>query len=181
MAGDMTERPGDGAAEALAHADVLYRLALHLTHHREDAEDLVQETFARALRAWGGFAGGTDLRAWLLRILRNTFLDRRRQDRRHPVEGGFDEDWAGPAGSGEAWAQAEREPEQLRGLVAAEVRAALAELPEAARTLVLLDLEGLTEAELALVLGCAAGTVKSRLWRARARLRRRLAEHRRSG
>jgi RNA polymerase sigma-70 factor (ECF subfamily) len=174
----VTDGPSAGAAEALAHADVLYRLALHLARDQAEAEDLVQETYARALRAWGGFEGGTDLRAWLLRILRNTFLDRARHARRHPAEQRFDEE--DPAGdAGEAWLRGDREPEQLRGLVAEEVRAALRELPEAVCTLVLLDLEGLTEAELALVIGCAAGTIKSRLWRARARLRRALADYRR--
>jgi RNA polymerase sigma-70 factor (ECF subfamily) len=175
----MTDGPGDDATAALAHADVLYRLAIRLARNPADAEDLVQETFARALRAWGGFAGGTDLRAWLLRILRNTHLDRERHARRHPVEGGFDEDGPDLSGASDAWLRGDREPEQLRGLVAAEVEAALRELPEGARTLVLLDQEGLSEAELALVIGCAAGTVKSRLWRARARLRERLGDHRR--
>jgi RNA polymerase sigma-70 factor, ECF subfamily len=168
----------DGAHAALAHADAMYRLALRLARNPADAEDLVQETFARALRAWGGFAGGTDLRAWLLRILRNTFLDRHRQARRHPVEGGFDEA-EDASTAGEAWLRGDSEPEQLRAVLAAELEAALRELPEAARTLILLDQEGLSEAELALVLGCAVGTVKSRLWRARARLRQRLADHRR--
>jgi RNA polymerase sigma-70 factor (ECF subfamily) len=175
----VTEGPRDDATAALAHADVLYRLALHLARNPADAEDLVQETFTRALRAWGGFAGGTDLRAWMLRILRNTFLDRERHARRHPVEGDFDEDAHGAASAGDAWLRGDREPEQLRGLVAAEVEAALRQLPEGARTLILLDLDGLSEAELALVLGCAVGTVKSRLWRARARLRDLLADYRR--
>jgi RNA polymerase sigma-70 factor (ECF subfamily) len=173
----VADHPPTEVTAALAHADALYRLAFHLARNPADAEDLVQETFARALRAWGGFAGGTDLRAWLLRILRNTFLDRERGARRHPVEGGFDETATGSAGDGGAWLRAGLEPEQLRGLVAGELAAALRELPEEARTLVLLDVEGLSEAELALVLGCAPGTVKSRLWRARSRLRRRLADY----
>lgn len=179
MVGAVTETPPADAAAALAHADVLYHLAFHLARNRADAEDLVQETFARALRAWGGFAGGTDLRAWLLRILRNTHLDHERHARRHPVEVDFDEEDPGLAAAGDAWLRGDREPEQLRSLVAAEVEAALRELPEGARTLILLDLDGLSEAELALVLGCAVGTVKSRLWRARARLRERLADYRR--
>jgi RNA polymerase sigma-70 factor (ECF subfamily) len=164
---------------ALRHADALYRLALHLAGHPADAEDLVQETYARALRAWGGLEADADLRAWLLRILRNTFLDRERLAQRHPEDGEFDEESTGAAAAGDAWLRGDREPEQLRGLVAEEVERALRELPEASRTLVLLDLEGLSEAELALVAGCPAGTVKSRLWRARSRLRQRLAEYRR--
>jgi RNA polymerase sigma-70 factor (ECF subfamily) len=179
MVPPVTDAPRADATAALEHADVLYHLAFHLARNPADAEDLVQETFARALRAWGGFAAGTDLRAWLLRILRNTFLDRERHARRHPLEGDLDEDAPGPSTAGDAWLRGDREPEQLRGLVAAEVEAALGELPEGTRTLILLDVDGLSEAELALVLGCAVGTVKSRLWRARARLRDRLADHRR--
>jgi RNA polymerase sigma-70 factor (ECF subfamily) len=177
----VSDSPREEATAALAHADVLYHLAFHLTCNRADAEDLVQETYARALRAWGSFAGGTDLRAWLLRILRNTFLDRQRRARNHVEEGGFEDGAPGADGAGDTWLRGDREPEQLRSLVAADVAAALLELPEAARTLILLDLEGLTEAELAVVLGCAAGTVKSRLWRARCRLRERLADYRREG
>jgi RNA polymerase sigma-70 factor (ECF subfamily) len=174
----VTDEPRAGADAALEHADVLYRVAFHLARNPADAEDLVQETYVRALRAWGSLAGGTDLRAWLLRILRNTFLDRVRQARRHPVDGDLDEESPGAPSAGDAWLRDGRELEQLRGLVAREVELALRELPERARTLILLDLEGLSEAELAMVLGCAVGTVKSRLWRARARLRDRLADHR---
>ena len=172
----MTGEPRAEVAAALAHADALYRLALHLSRNRSDAEDLVQETYARALQAWGGFEGGTDLRAWLLRILRNTFLDRARGARRWAVVGGLDEASPEAGACGDEWLRGAREPEQLRRVVAGELEAALLALPEEARTIILLDLEGLTEAELALVLGCAVGTVKSRLWRARARLRQRLAD-----
>jgi RNA polymerase sigma-70 factor (ECF subfamily) len=169
-----------GVEAALAHADALYRLARHLARNPADAEDLVQETYTRALRAWGGFEGGTDLRAWLLRILRNTFLDRARSVRRRREVGAFDEEAPGMATAGDAWLRGECEPEQLRRVVASEIEAALRALPEEARTIILLDLEGLSEAELALVLGCALGTVKSRLWRARARLRELLADQGRS-
>jgi RNA polymerase sigma-70 factor (ECF subfamily) len=170
---------GPGKA-ALAQADALYDLARHLTRHGPDAEDLVQETFARALRAWGQLEVGTDLRAWLFRILRNTFLDRSRQARRRPGEEALDEASAPAEQDGEeAWLRGDGELERMRGLVAGEIEEALLALPEPARTVVLLDVQGFSEAEVALVVGSPAGTVKSRLARARAALRRRLAEYRR--
>jgi RNA polymerase sigma-70 factor (ECF subfamily) len=172
--------PDDGPREAvLLHLDALWRLARRLERDQADAEDLVQEAFARALRAWGAFEPGTDRRAWLFRILRNAHLDRARGARRHGVEPGLDEA-AAPAGdAADGWLRGDLELERLRGVVAEEIEAALRALGEPARTLVLLDLEGLTEAELALAMGCPAGTIKSRLSRARAALRARLAEYRR--
>jgi len=170
-----------GQAAALAQADALFELAWHLTRNGADAEDLVQETYARAMHAWGQFEPGTDLRAWLFRILRNGFLDRARRARRHPEEDELEEGAAelagGPPG-GEAL-RGDAELEQLRGLVGQEIEAALGTLAEPARTAVLLDVQGFSEAEVALVLGCAVGTVKSRLARARAALRVILAEYRR--
>jgi RNA polymerase sigma-70 factor (ECF subfamily) len=171
------EGPGEAA---LAHADALFDLARHLARDDAEAEDLVQETYARALRAWGQFEHGTDLRAWLLRILRNTFLDRTRQAWRRTTDGGLDEERT-PDGEleGDAWLRGDQELERLRGVVAGEIEAALRALSEPARTVVLLDLQGLGEAEVALVMGCPVGTVKSRLARARASLRKRLADYRR--
>jgi len=170
--------PGEAA---LAQADALYDLACHLTHGGADAEDLVQETYARALRAWGQFEPGSDLRAWLFRILRNGFLDRARKARRQPTDGGLDEAAleAEAGASGGDWLRGDAELERLRGVVGQEIEAALRTLPEPSRTAVLLDVEGFSEAEVALVLGCAVGTVKSRLSRARARLRTLLADYRR--
>jgi RNA polymerase sigma-70 factor (ECF subfamily) len=175
--GPPRELPGEAA---LAQADALYDLARHLTGQPADAEDLVQETYARALRAWGHFEPGTDLRAWLFRILRNGFLDRLRRARRHPADEPLDEATAGLPAASEGWLRGDAELERLRGLVGEEIEAALATLPEPARTAVLLDAQGFSEAEVALVLGCAVGTVKSRLSRARAALRLRLADYRRA-
>src|SRR5512142_3322756 len=73
-------------ADPLVHLDALYRLARHLARSGADAEDLVQETYARAFRSAGSFARGTDLRAWLFRILRNTWLDARRREGRARVD-----------------------------------------------------------------------------------------------
>jgi RNA polymerase sigma-70 factor (ECF subfamily) len=170
------DRPG---AAALAEADALYDLACHLTRNGPDAEDLVQETYARALRAWGQLEPGSNLRAWLFRILRNSFLDRARSARRQATDGALDEEATAADSDGDGWLRGDAELERLRGLVGEEIRSALATLAEPARTAVLLDVQGFSEAEVALVLGCPAGTVKSRLARARVALRSRLADYRR--
>jgi RNA polymerase sigma-70 factor, ECF subfamily len=164
--------------EALAYADVLHNLARYLTGNDTDADDLVQETYARALQAAGQFTPGTNLKAWLFRILRNTFISRYRRDRNNPVVGGFDTTTPAVAVAAEEhWFRDDLELDRLRTVVAAEIEAALMTLSEDARTVILLDLEGLTDGEVAEVIGCAVGTVKSRLARARTALRLRLKEY----
>jgi RNA polymerase sigma-70 factor, ECF subfamily len=164
--------------EALAYADTLHNLARYLTRNGADAEDLVQETYARALRAAAQFVPGTNLKAWLFRILRNTFVSLYRRQRANPTVGGLDTVDPGGVGPDDAnWFRGDLELDRLRGVVAEEIETALRSLSEDARTVVLLDLEGLTEGEVAEVLGCAVGTVKSRLARARAALRERLRDY----
>jgi RNA polymerase sigma-70 factor (ECF subfamily) len=167
---------GEVVRAAPAHADALYNLARWLVRDPHAAEDLVQETYARALGAAHQFQAGSNLKAWLLRILRNTYLDGRRRAKAGPTELPLDETNDGAA-PGEP-AVDESQSAQIRALVAEEVAEAVHALPEAWRTVIILDLEGLTETEVASVLGCAEGTVKSRLARARAELRQRLASHR---
>jgi len=162
--------------EALAYADVLHNLARYLTGNDTDADDLVQETYARALQAAGQFTPGTNLKAWLFRILRNTFISRYRRSRNNPVVSGF-ETVASTVAAEEPWFLDDVELDRLRKVVGAEIEAALMALSEDARTVVLLDLDGLTDQEMADVMGCAPGTVKSRLARARAALRRSLKDY----
>ena len=166
------------ANQALAYVDVLHNLARYLTGNETDAEDLVQETYARALRAEHQFAPGTNLKAWLFRILRNTFLSSYRRRRNDPTVGGLDTVAAETdAATPSDWLLGDVELDRLRKVVADEIEAALMTLSEESRTVILLDLEGLTEVEVADVVGCAVGTVKSRLARARAALRQKLKDY----
>jgi RNA polymerase sigma-70 factor, ECF subfamily len=172
------ENPDPFEQEALSYLDALYRTGLRMTRSEADAEDLVQETYIRAFRFRDQFTLGTNLKAWLFRILRNTFISDVRRRRNNPVMGGLDTVTPSVHDVPEqAWLREDVDLDQLRGLVAAEIEAGLMLLSEEGRTVILLDLEGLTEAEVAGVMGCAIGTVKSRLARARAALRRHLKDY----
>jgi RNA polymerase sigma-70 factor (ECF subfamily) len=166
------------ADQALVHLDALYAFAWRLSRNDQVAEDLVQDTMFRCLSRGQGFVPGSDLKAWLFRILRNAFLDLRRREGRAPVrtmaelpEPGdvHDDALPSPAGAGNV--------DQLRRLVARDIDAALDSLSDDHRMVVLLDLEGFSEQEIADVVACAPGTVKSRLARARAALRAQLREY----
>jgi RNA polymerase sigma-70 factor (ECF subfamily) len=163
---------------ALEHADALFRVARRLTGRDDDAEDLVQETFVRALGSRSQYAPGTNLRAWLFRILRNVHIDQYRRASKGPLRSTpIDDDpveLVAPAGDP---LRGDEELDRLRGVVADDIEAALASLSIDARAVILLDLEGLTETELAEALGCSVGTIKSRLSRARAALRVRLRDY----
>jgi RNA polymerase sigma-70 factor (ECF subfamily) len=169
----------DALARAmLEHIDPLYRLAAALAGNAAEAEDLLQDSLARAIAAESQFERGTNLRAWLCRILRNAFIDRRRKIKKDLVR--FElEDADDPrlAVKTDDPLRGDAELELLRRVVASDIERALARLSVDARTVILLDLEGFTEAELATALGCAVGTVKSRLSRARALLRAELRDY----
>ena len=160
--------------DGLAYADGLHNLAFHLSGNAAEAEDLVQETYARAMGAADQFEEGSNLKAWLYRILRNTFIDLYRREQRARTEGGLDTVAEDPAPPADATGG---EPGQVRAVVGHEIERALGALSDDARMAVLLDLEGWSETEIAGILECAPGTVKSRLFRARAVLRERLREH----
>jgi RNA polymerase sigma-70 factor, ECF subfamily len=154
------------AEQALDHADELYGLARHLCGAASDAEDLVQETYARALGGMARLPPGVQLRAWLFRILRNCFID---HARRKKIVLELPDDAIGERAASAAWNTGALD--QLRYLAGADLARAVATLPHELRFIVLLDALGFSEAELADIARCAPGTVKSRLSRARARLR----------
>ncbi len=156
-------------SEALAHLDALYRLARWLTRDPAEAEDLVQETYLRALKGAHGFAAGTNLRAWLFQILRNTFYTMFKRRAREP-------ELKDPDTLEQLGLQAERPSgDAAAGL---DLQAALQRLPEEYRTVVVLaEIESFTMAEVAAVMDCPVGTVKSRLFRARALLRAQLRDY----
>ena len=158
-------------AEVLDHLDAMYGVALRMTKSSAAAEDLVHDSIVKAVRARDQYKPGTNLKAWLLRIQTNTFINRHRR-------GGLERDVlegpdAGPLADrwiGAATMRAMRDPEQdhLAPLVEEEVRAALEALPEHYRlAIVLSDVEGLSYKEIADVMDCPVGTVMSRLHRAR--------------
>jgi len=176
-AGDERERAEMVGREALAYADSLYNLARYLTKNESDAEDLVQDTYGRAIRSAAQFTPGSNLKAWLFRILRNSFVSHYRRERHNPITGGLDTVAPRlPVPDDIGRLRESVEIDRLRKAAAEDIERALLALSEDARTVILLDLEGLNESETALVIGCAVGTVKSRLSRARAALRQTLRE-----
>jgi RNA polymerase sigma-70 factor (ECF subfamily) len=183
MHSEVPDRTAGGASpqDALRHADALFSLARHLTGDGVAAEDLVQETYARAFQAWSRLEPASNVKAWLFRILRNVFFsEERRVERRVVTDRGADDaDEMPDLAASDAYFRGDIELDRMRRLVAEEIEAALAALPADSRTLILLDLEGFTQSELAEVMGWPLGTVKSRLSRARASLRRCLAQFRR--
>ena len=165
--------------EALELADQVYRVARRLVGSREEAEDLVQETYARAFRSWRSFTPGTNLRAWLFRILTNLNVDRGRRIQRSPdfqplEEGDYYLANKLAAAEGEQALDQERVVERLSqdGVVNA-----LAEVPHDFRdAIVLVDIGEFSYAEAAQILDVPIGTVMSRLHRGRRILKQKLAE-----
>lgn len=159
--------------EALPHLDTLYRVALRLTGDPAAAEDLVQDTMLRALRGWRSFRAGSNARAWLVTILRNQFINGYRSQKRAPQAVDM-EAIPEPADLKDP----DPEGRFFRELVDEEVLAAVDALPADFReVLVLSDMEGLPNADVAEALGIPIGTVKSRLFRARRILQGRLRRY----
>ena len=161
--------------EALVHLDVLYRTALRLSRDHQHAEDLVQETYLRAYRAFDRF-DGRHCRAWLLTILRNTFISQLRHNGQSPPAVLYDEDLGDePAHPMPAGASAEEVV--LSGLLGENLERALQALPEQTRTILLLAyVDELSYTEIAQVMACPLGTVMSRLYRARHMLEAQLTQ-----
>ena len=163
--------------DALPLMPELYAAAMRLTRNPSDAEDLLQEAYLRAYRGFGSFQEGTNLRAWLYRILTNAYINTYRKRQREPQTISSDDapEWYLYDQLSEAGAEPSAETEVLESLPDAEVQDALAELPEQFRMAVLLaDVEGFSYKEIAEILEVPIGTVMSRLHRGRRALEKRL-------
>jgi len=158
--------------QALDHVDALYRYALALTRAGSEADDLVQETYLRAVRAQSQLIPGSNLKSWLFVIMRNAWLNQLRHNRSGPHFVAYE-------GEDKAATQARRNDDPLvlymRKVEGQEIREAIDALPAIYREIIVLrDIEGFTYQEIAALLECPAGTVMSRLGRARQKLRRSL-------
>jgi RNA polymerase sigma-70 factor (ECF subfamily) len=168
--------------QALTFMDQLYAAALRMTRNPADAGDLVQETYVKAYAAFASFEQGTNLKAWLYRILTNTFINNYRKNQRGPYQGTIDdlEDWQ--LGGAESLTQGRStrsaEAEAIDHLPDSDVKAALQSIPEDFRLAVYLaDVEGFSYQEIADIMKTPVGTVMSRLHRGRRLLRDLLADY----
>lgn len=170
------ERHAEFEAEAMPHMDLLYNFALRTTGDPDDAKDLLQETFLKAYRFWDKYEKGTNIRAWLFRIMKNSYINRYRKETREPdkvdyedVENFYD------SIRDDSKETSDLQQRMFGNLLGDEVTTALQELPDDFRTVVILcDIEGLTYEEIAEFLNCPIGTVRSRLHRGRKMLQARL-------
>ena len=175
------ERDARFEAEALPLLDQLFGAALGMTRNRADAEDLVQETFAKAYAKFDQYSAGTNIKAWLYRILTNTYITQYRKVQRSPKRAGTDtvEDWQlAQAASHDDRGLRSAEAEALDRIPSGQVKDALESLSEEYRMAVFLaDVEGFSYKEIAQILQVPIGTVMSRLHRGRRILREKLADY----
>jgi RNA polymerase sigma-70 factor (ECF subfamily) len=169
----------DFIKEAIPHMDTLYNFALKMTRNPDDAKDLLQETYLKAYRFFDKFETGTNCKAWLFRIMKNSYINIYRKNNREPdkVDYGEIEEFYETIKSEKAAAN-DLESEIFDNVLDDEVMTAVQSLPDDFRTVILLcDIEGLTYEEIAEFVDCPIGTVRSRLHRARKMLAVKLSDY----
>ena len=181
--GTETAKRASFQEEAVPHLDAVYRFALRLSGAPDRAEDLVQETFLRAFRAWDQYTRGTQCKSWLFTICRNVFLRQQERGQRHDeiVSENVQRDATAPDPVNPLWASVDGvdpEGEFFGSIVDERIFEAMDALPEEYRTAVVLsDLEGLPYNEIAELMGVPVGTVNSRLFRGRRHLQKALYDY----
>ena len=173
------QKQEDFQEEIIPHLDAMYNFALRLTSDPNDAEDLVQDTIVKAFRFFSSYEKGTNAKAWLFRILKNSYINKYRKQSKQPSQVDYDE-----VSSFYETIRADRtdtsdlEDRMFRELIDDDISNALEELPEDFRTVVLLcDVEGFTYEEIANMLDVPIGTIRSRLHRGRNLLKAQLVEY----
>ena len=165
--------------EALPHMDILYNYAVRMTGNPDDADDLVQETYMKAYRFWDKYEKGTNIRAWLFRIVKNSYINRYRKETREPDTVDYEniQNFYHVIRD-ESTDSNDLQEKIFGGLLDDDVSRALESLSEDFRTVVILcDIEGLTYEEIAEFIDCPIGTVRSRLHRGRKMLRAKLFDY----
>lgn len=165
---------------ALIHLDFLHNLALKITRNEDDAQDLVQETFMRAYRFFDKYEPGTNCKAWLYRILKNTFINHYRKQHRRPSEVDFEAIEETQETQVKQTGLKHGDPEEtlINSLLKEDVRQAFDQLPQDYREALFLSLvEGFSYREIAQMMDCPIGTVMSRIHRGRKLMQKQLKEH----
>lgn len=178
----IAEKHREFEREALPHMDLLYNFGLRMTNNRADADDLLQDTYLKAFRFWDKYEQGTNIRAWLFRIMKNSYINLYRKSSKEPDTVDYDDvkDFYHSI-RGDSAESNDLQESVFGNLLDDEVAQAIAELPDDFRTVVILcDIEGLPYEEIAEFVECPLGTVRSRLHRGRKLLRQRLTEYARN-
>lgn len=165
--------------EAIPHMDILYNYALRMTGNSDDANDLVQETYLKAFRFWDKYERGTNIRAWLFRIMKNTYINRYRKETKEPNTVNYEEIANFYNTIRDRFVdQNDLQEKIFGGLLEDDVAQAIESLPEDFKTVVILsDIEGLRYEEIAEFVDCPIGTVRSRIHRGRKMLQSKLLKY----